>query len=253
MKYAEFEGDSQHCIVLLHGLGVNKTYFGPLCRMFEGAGQSYVAIDLPGHGFARDVECASYGEIAEYVEGILDEAGIDAFIPAGFSFGGFVALAMAGRFAERAKGLALMASSYEVGIRTLRMSFVAALFPICTAVNEYAWWRNPVAKPEFDFSELAPKAGPVTMVYASSIATSKRNMRLGSGIMTRQSLRPFLDTVRAPTLIIQPRRCQFFSRRSYNALANGIPGAVRHAIYTTHNIAEDWDTVFELLRGFVAA
>jgi pimeloyl-ACP methyl ester carboxylesterase len=251
--YVKCEGGSRHYVVLLHGHGLNKTYFGPLCRMLREANISHMAIDLPGYGFARDVDCSDYDEIADYICGILERERIETMVLAGYSYGGFISLVLNGRLRDRVKGLILMASSYEVTFRSMRLSFALLWFPLYTAINEITWLFYKEGQEDFDFSDRAMRAGNLAMVRHSSVATSRRNILKNAGIMRRRSLRNLIEQVRVPTLIIQPRRCQFFSRRSYDYMAATIPGAVRHVTDTPHNVAPAWETMFHCIQEFLPA
>jgi pimeloyl-ACP methyl ester carboxylesterase len=249
--YERYRGRTPYTVVLLHGHGLNRTYFGPLCDRLRADGIGYAAIDLPGYGFARDVDCRDYATIADYVQGIVDREQLDNIVFAGYSYGGFISLVMNERLADRVKGLVLMASSYEIGVRTLRLLFLGLAFPVFTTINEACWLKWKEGRMDYDFSEVAEYAGRCEMVVYSSIATNRRNMLKNAAIMKKESLRALVSKVRVPTLIVQPTRCEFFSRYSYNYLAYNIRGSRRFVVETTHNVAPAWSQIHDAMRDFL--
>jgi len=245
-------GRTAYTLALLHGHGLNRTYFRPLCERLQAEGIGYVAIDLPGYGFARDVDCGDYSAIADYVQGIVDREKLDQVVFAGYSYGGFISLMMNDRLPDRVKALVLMASSYEISVRTMRMLFVAASFPLYTAINETCWLKWKEGRKDYDLGLVSECAGNCEMVVHSSIATNRRNMLKNADIMKKQSLREYVQRVHVPTLIIQPARCQFFSRYSYDYLAHNIRGARRVVVDTPHNIAPAWNEVHVAMCEFLS-
>ena len=253
MTYDKYEGSTPYYVLLIHGHGLNRTYLRPLAKKLADEGISHLTLDLPGYGFARDIDCKTYDEIVDYILGILDTEKIGDVVSAGYSYGGFISLALHARLKDRVKGLVLMASSYEIGLRTLNLNFVWRYYPLYTIINEACWLKYKEGKMDYDFSEVAQKDSDLQMVRHSSIATTRKNMLKNAGIMTQRSLRPEVEAVTAPTLIIQPTRCQFFSKRSYDFLHKTIPNAQRLQINMLHNIAPAWDTIFPAIRDFLAS
>lgn len=248
--FDRYRGQTPYTVVLLHGHGLNRTYFRPLCERLREDGISHMALDLPGYGFARDVDCGSYAEIADYVQRIVDGENLDDIVFAGYSYGGFISLVMNDRLPDRVRGLILMASSYEISVRTLRLSFALTRFPLYTAINEACWLKWKEGRMDYDLGAVSECAGNCEMVVHSSIATNRRNMLKNADIMKKQSLREYVHRVHVPTLIIQPSRCQFFSRYSYDYLAHNIRGSRRVAVNAPHNIAPAWDEVHAAIRAF---
>ncbi|HNR34930.1 MAG TPA: alpha/beta hydrolase [Candidatus Hydrogenedentes bacterium] len=249
--FDRYRGQSAYTVVLLHGHGLNRTYFRPLCDRLRGDGISHVALDLPGYGFARDIDCGNYAAIADYIQRIVDGEHLDNIVFAGYSYGGFISLLMNARMPDRVKGLVLMASSYEISVRTLRLSFVLTRFPLYTAINEACWLKWKDGRMDYDLGAVSECAGNCEMVVHSSIATHRANMLKNADIMKKESLREYVHRVHVPTLIIQPSRCQFFSRYSYDYLAHNIRGSRRVAVNAPHNIASAWDEVHAAMRAFL--
>jgi pimeloyl-ACP methyl ester carboxylesterase len=87
-------------IVFLHGFPLDK-------RMWEAAADAGIAIDLRGFGERRGSSVNTIDGFAEDVIAELDARNIDRAIVCGLSMGGYVALAMHHRRADRIAGLIL--------------------------------------------------------------------------------------------------------------------------------------------------
>jgi pimeloyl-[acyl-carrier protein] methyl ester esterase len=94
-------------LVLLHGWGVNHAIWQPLLARLP-AELPVVCLDLPGFGLAQN--CPEPYELAAVVEQLAAQITTPVVI-AGWSLGGLVGVALAQRYPERIKGLALIASS----------------------------------------------------------------------------------------------------------------------------------------------
>jgi 3-oxoadipate enol-lactonase len=93
-------------IVLLHSLGVDRTFWEPVVpRLRELA--DVVLVDLPGHGRSCHITETSIEQMADELDRFLDERGIDAVIAVGLSLGGCVAQALALHHPGRVRALAL--------------------------------------------------------------------------------------------------------------------------------------------------
>ncbi|MFV0435714.1 MAG: alpha/beta fold hydrolase [Leucobacter sp.] len=87
---------SQTPIVLLHGVGLDRTMWAPLVEQFEAAGRPCVALDLPGHGEQPPLrEPQTLASLADDVVARLPEGRVHLV---GFSLGALIAQHIA-RFA----------------------------------------------------------------------------------------------------------------------------------------------------------
>lgn len=105
-----------HC-VFLHGWGMNSTAWQPVISQFDETQcnvHSY-AIDLCGHGRSPALRMAKHtnGNIIldAWLDAIEPQLPASPFYLCGWSLGGLVALAIASRWPERAKGISLIAST----------------------------------------------------------------------------------------------------------------------------------------------
>lgn len=113
-------------IVLLHGMRVSSSMWGPLAAELEQAGHQVRAPDLPGHGTHPEADF----NLDTAVQNTLDAIGeASRALLVGHSLGGFVAMAAAAREPERIAGVvAIGASSSPTGIGlTLYRAYAAAL------------------------------------------------------------------------------------------------------------------------------
>lgn len=101
------EGEGEP-IVLVHGLGASSRVFDPL---FERRGnRRLIAVDLPRTGRSRHWASSTPGHIADALVKFLEGRGVKRFELFGHSFGGLVALALAGKYGERVTKLTVAAA-----------------------------------------------------------------------------------------------------------------------------------------------
>ncbi|CAG6397168.1 alpha/beta hydrolase [Streptomyces cocklensis] len=91
------EPDGRPPFVLLHGLGGDRSQWGPLLRALEvcDPGRSVLAVDLPGHGQSPLLGRQGLDDVAAVVHQAVGEAGLAAPVVVGHSLGGAIATAYA--------------------------------------------------------------------------------------------------------------------------------------------------------------
>lgn len=98
-------------LMLLHGWGVHGGMFeGPMRGVLEPHFQLLVP-DLRGHGYSSTPRRAHTWRVADFVDDLvrsLDHLGVDRVHAAGYSLGGFVALALAEAHPDRVDRLSLI-------------------------------------------------------------------------------------------------------------------------------------------------
>lgn len=106
-------------LVLLHGLGGDTTSW-TLNQRELAADRPVIAVDLPGHGkSARKVGDATVPSTAALLSRLPDALGLGRFHLLGLSYGGALALDLAGRLTERILSLTCVSSTglgHEVNI-----------------------------------------------------------------------------------------------------------------------------------------
>ena len=104
--YSEAGGGDAMPLVLLHGVGSDRSAWRPQLEHFGGARRT-VAFDFPGYGGSALVEVAGHDAFAASVLAAMDALGIDAAYVCGLSLGGVVAIAMHAAAPERIASLIL--------------------------------------------------------------------------------------------------------------------------------------------------
>ncbi|MDA0163934.1 alpha/beta hydrolase [Solirubrobacter ginsenosidimutans] len=103
-------------VVLLHGLTATRRYVVMGSRALERSGHRVIAYDARAHGQsapARDPKDYGYERLAQDLEAILDDRGIDRAVLAGASMGAHTLIKFALDHPERVAGLVVMTPAYD--------------------------------------------------------------------------------------------------------------------------------------------
>jgi pimeloyl-ACP methyl ester carboxylesterase len=103
-------GEGDRVIVLVHGLLMNRRMFGRLGPALAERGNRAICVDLLGHGRSdrpEDLRLYSMPLFARQVAALLDHLKLKSAVVGGTSLGANVALELATRESERARGLFL--------------------------------------------------------------------------------------------------------------------------------------------------
>jgi 3-oxoadipate enol-lactonase len=95
-------------VVLLHGFPLDRRMWRFQIGALTGNGYRLILPDLVGHGQTDPVEITAVDTMADDVAALLERLHIPKAIVAGFSMGGYVALALAERHPQRLAGLILL-------------------------------------------------------------------------------------------------------------------------------------------------
>ncbi len=101
-------------LVLVHGAGGNLMHWPGEVRRLPN--QTVYALDLPGHGRSKGRARQDIGAYAEVVHEFTAALGLPAFVLAGHSMGGAIALECALRHAARLAGLILVSSGARLPV-----------------------------------------------------------------------------------------------------------------------------------------
>src|SRR6478609_6735382 len=99
-------------VVLLHGLTATHRYVVMGSRALERSGHRVIAYDARGHGRSDPAEPYDYPALANDLERVLDERGIDRAVLAGASMGAHTLLRFALDHPERALALVVITPAY---------------------------------------------------------------------------------------------------------------------------------------------
>ena len=105
-------------LLLVHGFPFDRAMWRFQVGPLTAAGYRVVVAELPGFGRteqvgARDAPLDSVDAMAADLVRLMDRLRIDRFVPAGFSMGGYVALALAAVIKDRLSGLVLIDTRAE--------------------------------------------------------------------------------------------------------------------------------------------
>ena len=101
----------EKCIVLLHGYLESMLVWEDFIPLVYKQAR-VVTLDLPGHGISVVTgECHTMEYLADVVAEAMTTLGVERFTVVGHSMGGYVALALAERHADRLEGVVLLSST----------------------------------------------------------------------------------------------------------------------------------------------
>jgi pimeloyl-ACP methyl ester carboxylesterase len=157
---------SKPTLVFIHGVLNDHSVWILQTRYLAHHGFNVLAVDLPGHGRSGGDAPASVEEAAQFIEALLDAAGVRQAALVGHSWGSLIALETASRLKERITHLVLVGTAFPMKvspalIEASRHDPMKAL----SMVNVFS--RATLAAP--------PSAlGPGTWVYGASMALGRR-------------------------------------------------------------------------------
>jgi 3-oxoadipate enol-lactonase/4-carboxymuconolactone decarboxylase len=225
MSYCE--GGVGAPLIMIHGLGGSCHWFFPLFPELTSANLRILAPDLPGFGRSPG-RVLPVREAARVVIELADRLGLARFFLCGHSLGGAIAAHIAATFGGRVRRLALIDSA-GIPDAIRKRWFLRLLQP-------WSW---------------CPLGFHRTLV-GDVLRTGPRNLAAGVRQLRGYDIRPDLERVRVPTLIIWGEHDALtppeHGRRMLESLAEGrleiVPGA-RHL-----PMVSDPDTTSRLLVEF---
>jgi pimeloyl-ACP methyl ester carboxylesterase len=212
-------------LVLLHAFPLDGRMWAPQVEALAGTYQVIVP-DLRGFGAARDQAVSEAGMdlLAEDVARLLDDRGLDRVVLGGLSLGGYVALALMRRHADRVSGLVLCdtkaaADGDQAREERLKMAervlaegngFVAEeMLP--KLLGETSREHRP---------EVVEKVGSLIREQTpEAIAGAQR------GMAARPAATDVLASIAVPTLVMTGEEDTVTGPEAGRDLAAGIPGA----------------------------
>lgn len=103
-------GEGDRVVILIHGLLMNRRMFETLGKTLAARGNRVVCADLLGHGRSdrpEDLRLYSMPLFARQLLALIDHLELDSAVVGGTSLGANVALELASRYPERARGLVI--------------------------------------------------------------------------------------------------------------------------------------------------
>ncbi len=153
-------------LVFIHGVLNDHSVWILQTRYLAHHGFNVLAVDLPGHGRSGGDAPVSVEEAAQFVEALLDAAGVKNAGLVGHSWGSLIALETAARLKDRITHLALVGTAFPMKVSpALIEASLNEPMKALKMVNVFS--RATLAAP--------PSAlGPGTWVYGASMALGRR-------------------------------------------------------------------------------
>jgi pimeloyl-ACP methyl ester carboxylesterase len=153
-------------LVFIHGVLNDHSVWILQTRYLAHHGFNVLAVDLPGHGRSGGDAPASVEEAAQFVEALLDAAGVKHAGLVGHSWGSLIALEAAARLKERITHLALVGTAFPMKVSPALIE-ASLNEPVKALKMVNVFSRATLAAP--------PSAlGPGTWVYGASMALGRR-------------------------------------------------------------------------------
>jgi pimeloyl-ACP methyl ester carboxylesterase len=145
-------GEGERVLVLVHGLLMNRRMFDRLGPELAARGSRVICVDMLGHGRSdrpEDLRLYSMPLFARQVAALLDHLEQPAAVVGGTSLGANIALELASRQPERARGLFI-----EMPVLDNALSAVAATFtPVLLGLR----WARPFFEGVSLFTSAVPR------------------------------------------------------------------------------------------------
>ncbi|MGV9337329.1 alpha/beta fold hydrolase [Streptomyces sp. NPDC003688] len=185
-------------LVLVHGHPFDRTMWAPQLAEFS-AGRRVIVPDLRGYGASPVTPgTVPLSRHARDIESLLDHLGVSAFVLAGLSMGGQIAMECAGRFGARVRGLVLADTFPEPetpeGVRS-RHAMADRL--LAEGMSGYA--DEVLERMVAPYADPAVKAHVHRMMTGTDPEGAAASLR---GRAARPDYRPLLTDLTTPTLVI---------------------------------------------------
>ncbi|MFF5245500.1 alpha/beta fold hydrolase [Streptosporangium sp. NPDC000095] len=236
-------------VVLVHGIRLSATMWGPVISHLSRLGRPATAVDLPGHGTRRG-EPFTMDAAASAVADAVDALGGRALV-AGLSLGGYVGIATAERFPERVAGLMAIGCTglgSAAGPHRFAASLAARNPSLANRISSYALRRllpGPVGEATVAggvFCEVMPQAvdAVADQDQLTELASYPGRVWLVNGTRDpfRVHERAFLRACGNGRLILVPRRGHLGVLAAPGALARLVGDLCDQVDHCPHTGAE---------------
>jgi len=251
-------------LVLLHGFALHGGVFAPIVPALARTHRVHV-VDLPGHGYSRDVQASSLEAIVDRVADAIDDVAVRDGAPSrppavlGWSFGGLVAMAWALRRPAGIDRLALVCPTPSFVVRP-GWSFAMAEDTLQRFGDELAVaWRLTLQR----FLTLQVQGSEDGRRTLAQLRTrlfergepSVAELRQALSILLAADLRAHAGAIGVPTLVVTGPRDTLAPADAGAWLARTLPAArlrtidgAAHAPFLSHTV-EFVDALAEFLGG----
>jgi len=254
-------------IVFIHGAQNDHSVWTAQARWFAAQGHRVLAVDLPGHGRSAGPALATVEQMAAWLLGLLDAAGIARAVLAGHSMGSLIALEAAFQAPARVLGLALLGSTWpmkvsdalletartdeEAAIDMVNLWSHAGIAPAAPGTPPGFWVAGAARRLMQRLSQLNPAQLFHTDFMACNTYANGGNAAAAVAAAAVAAA-AVAGAVGCPTLFVQGRRDVMTPPRSAQALVASIPHARVATVDCGHSMmTERPDDVRMALQDFV--
>jgi pimeloyl-ACP methyl ester carboxylesterase len=240
-------------VVMIHGAQNDHSVWALQSRYLAHHGFGVLAVDLPGHGRSRGAALRSVGEIADWLLGLLDAAGVTSAALVGHSMGALIALESAHRAPERITRLALLGATYPMKVSDTLLD--AALNAEGDAIDMVTIWSHSSYAQKPSFPGPGFYASGMTRRLMERISAQGEPQLFHTDFTACNS---YADgdaaaaSVRCPVQFIFGSKDMMTPPRSTKALLAALPGARTVTVDAGHQMmAEQPDAVLDALLAFL--
>jgi pimeloyl-ACP methyl ester carboxylesterase len=237
-------------VVFVHGAANDHSVYSLQSRYFAHHGRNVLALDLPAHGRSSGTPLASVEAAAQWVQGVLDAAGVAKTALVGHSFGALISLELAAALGDRVTHLAMLGVAVPMRVSDELMDTAArddhAAFDMING-----WSFSPGKK-------LGGNTLPGVWLTGNSLRLMERTRRgvlhtdLGACRRYEGGLAA-ATKVRCPALVVLGARDVMTPPKGADKLVAALPNCRRVEIADAGHsmMAEEPDAVLDALIGFL--
>lgn len=207
---------SMPAIVFIHGAAFDHSVWQWQSRYFAHHGFSVLAVDLPAHGRSPGIARTSVEAMADWMNALIEAAGLPNAALVGHSMGGLVALDTARRHPQRVSKLAMVGAAMPMAVGPAFLAAAADDAP--EGLDMEAVWGHARS------AVLATSPVPGTWLLGSS---RRLNGRARSGVLHADlaacnAYRADLARLSMPTLVVAGRKDQMTPFKAGRAVAESL-------------------------------
>lgn len=233
-------------IVFIHGAAFDHSVWQWQSRYFAHHGFSVLAVDLPAHGRSPGIARTSIEAMADWVNALIEAAGVQGVALVGHSMGGLVALETARRHPRHVAKLAMVGAAMPMAVGPAFLA--AAQDDAPEGFDMEAVWGHARS------AVLATSPVPGTYLLGSSrrLNGRARNGVLHADLAACNTYRATLEPLTIPTLVVAGKRDQMTPFKAGKAVAESL-GAKLAVLDAGHSMmTEAPRELLGALRGFLA-
>ena len=207
---------SMPAIVFIHGAAFDHSVWQWQSRYFAHHGFSVLAVDLPAHGRSPGIARTSIEAMADWINALIEAAGLSTVALVGHSMGGLVALDTARRYPRRVSKLAMVGAAMPMAVGPAFLA--AANDDAPEGLDMEAVWGHARS------AVLATSPVPGTYLLGSSrrLNGRARDGVLHADLAACNAYRADLAPLGVPTLVVAGKRDQMTPFKAGRAVAEAL-------------------------------